>query len=41
MPLRLRAYTQRRREQERKDHDETDLQSTLSGDKVQNGGGPH
>lgn len=36
VPLRLRAHAQRRSEKQRKHHDETDLQRTLSSNKVQN-----
>ena len=41
MPLRLRAHTERRSEEQREDHDEAYLQRTLSGDKIQDGRGSH
>lgn len=41
MPLRLRADAQRRSEKQRENHNETNLQCTLSGDEVQNGGRAH
>ena len=41
MPLRLRAYTERRSEEQREDHDEAYLERTLSGDKIQDGRGSH
>lgn len=34
MPLGLRAHTERRREKQREHHYKTDLQRTLSADKV-------
>ena len=38
MPLRLCAHAQRRGEKKRENHDETYLQRTLPGDKVQDRG---
>ena len=41
MPLSLSAHTQRHSEQERKDHNQTNLQGALATDKVQHGRGSH
>lgn len=41
MPLRLGAHTERQGKQQREDHDEANLQRTLSGDEIQNRGGAH
>lgn len=41
MPFGLGAHTQRHSEQEREDHNQTNLQGALSTDKVQHGRGSH